>query len=1333
MAMMTAMAMVSSSTGSRKTKGPARGRTKKLDDIDHHRGNISPSAPDDSFMDGLQSALQYRLRRYASPGTGGTGSSGQEDGMSDPEDASGELSMPVGKVAVKSKRQTAIEEALAVTTLKSSCIVNPRNPLKIIFDVWIGILTFYTIMVLPYRIGFEQEATGSAKIFDYCMDVMFAIDMIVCFRTGYYSDQDVFISNPWKIAKRYVSGLFIADFLSCIPWDLVFELFSGTSGGSGARSIKLLKFVRLVRLLKLTRLMKLQRFLVELEQRWNLNPHMIRMVKLIIKIVFLAHLLACCWHYVALPICGENDVPEPCPEEAPGEVINWVRAFDVDHFDATSRYIASFHFVTATMMAVGYGDIVPTNTAERVVSVCTQLLGATAFGFILSAVTTLLDSANPRDTEHAKRMADLKEWLSGRRIPKPLRKSIREHFNYALSKKSIFNEAEMLGNAPAHIRNMVVTQAYGRWMTMFETCLPREEMSLWAELVVLCKPFVVNSEELVLEPGEISLDFYFVVNGRLEIRIDATAPVVKPEEWAKNCLKPSEAAKKFAQRREDNKRRKISLAVAMDLNPDSELGTTWAEVVCGIYDKAEMFGFLPACPIAVLGQCRAEVISVSKDAIVPLLQRYHGAYRRQARMEMLATQEIQKVLESPEVPEDKDLECPCKSIVLIKGKAEPCEEVLSTLGVWTKGAGPSSPSSAAGPQSPCFRRSRSPRAGKQIRKVGSWQFGSAVTRSFSSKSLSPHGAGATIHTSWLQDGEEVDGDEVEAALLARFIIPPFHRRKLQWDAFVGVLIVYSVLIIPYRIGFGVEAYGGMLVFDWLCDLFFLTDMVLCFRTAFVDDNGLTNTIPSSIRHRYLRTWFLVDFFSTFPVDRIVEAFASGVASTQTRALKLVRIVRLARLLKLARLFKMGKLLKVFEEVIELSPIVMRCMKLGSRLIVMAHLLGCFWYYISMHNNETTPCKSGSLMCSNPDAKVETWWEAVNIGEDQKWEQYVAALYWAFTTMTTVGYGDITPKSDIERIYAIVSMIFGATIFGYIVGSIAALAGNDSGKSMFTTNLGECVKTKKRIAMIRDFCDEQSMAKKTQDAVRLHYMFYYQEKSPYNEEFLLQELPPFLRKQAILHVHSSAIESLGLLQGTELCGLHTGPTPAWFTAMVMRMLEPQVVAAGQDILTCTSESEHPRAQEIFFVMMGECEAYIPRGWSSSGPRSQCDTGGSGDIGGTNDFTNAPTKRERVVRVFSKGCMFGLEHLLPKEEQYQVRSCTRCPSFLYSLRQSVVTEVSKNTPVLTDVIRSAVANALIQQKKSGIPQWNMELRRQKRSSEASKEPQETNEDEDDSQRG
>jgi hypothetical protein len=200
------------------------------------------------------------------------------------------------------------------------------------------------------------------------------------------------------------------------------------------------------------------------------------------------------------------------------------------------------------MMAVGYGDIVPTNTPERIISVLTQLLGATAFGFILSAVTTLLDSANPREHEYKKRMGEVKEWLGGRRFPKHLRRAIREHFAFSLSKKSIFNEAEILGGIPSHIRNMIVRQAYCRWMELLERSLPKEDPSLCAELVVHCKPFQVGPDEVVLESGEISLEVFFVSSGRLEVRVDTAMEKVPPEEWAKNCLNMSDTQRKWIQK-----------------------------------------------------------------------------------------------------------------------------------------------------------------------------------------------------------------------------------------------------------------------------------------------------------------------------------------------------------------------------------------------------------------------------------------------------------------------------------------------------------------------------------------------------------------------------------------------------------------------------------------------------------------------------------------------------------------------------------------------------------------------------------------------------------------
>lgn len=43
--------------------------------------------------------------------------------------------------------------------------------------------------------------------------------------------------------------------------------------------------------------------------------------------------------------------------------------------------------------------------------------------------------------------------------------------------------------------------------------------------------------------------------------------------------------------------------------------------------------------------------------------------------------------------------------------------------------------------------------------------------------------------------------------------------------------------------------------------------------------------------------------------------------------------------------------------------------------------------------------------------------------------YVSAYYYAFTVLTTVGFGDISAHSEAERVVNVIIMVFGAYIFG----------------------------------------------------------------------------------------------------------------------------------------------------------------------------------------------------------------------------------------------------------------------------------------------------------------
>ncbi|MEM2934063.1 MAG: NAD-binding protein [Methanocellales archaeon] len=53
------------------------------------------------------------------------------------------------------------------------------------------------------------------------------------------------------------------------------------------------------------------------------------------------------------------------------------------------------------------------------------------------------------------------------------------------------------------------------------------------------------------------------------------------------------------------------------------------------------------------------------------------------------------------------------------------------------------------------------------------------------------------------------------------------------------------------------------------------------------------------------------------------------------------------------------------------------------------------------------------------------------------KSFVDSIYWAVVTLATVGYGDITPKTEIGKIFTMILIIMGITLYGLIIQSIGS--------------------------------------------------------------------------------------------------------------------------------------------------------------------------------------------------------------------------------------------------------------------------------------------------------
>ncbi|MCH5309980.1 MAG: ion transporter [Prevotella sp.] len=207
----------------------------------------------------------------------------------------------------------------------------------------------------------------------------------------------------------------------------------------------------------------------------------------------------------------------------------------------------------------------------------------------------------------------------------------------------------------------------------------------------------------------------------------------------------------------------------------------------------------------------------------------------------------------------------------------------------------------------------------------------------------------------------------------------------------GMLVMIIVSIIPLMF---IDNYPIFKIIEMVTVVVFILDYVLRWYTS---DIRLNRGWASYVIYPFT-LMAIIDLLSILPMFGLV-----------TRGFQLLRLTRLLKIVRLLKIFRYSNKVTLF----------IRVLQKEKQVLLSVLLLALFYIYVT------------ALIMFNAEPHVNP------LTGENTFDSFFDALYWATVTLTTVGYGDLCPVTDIGRIVSMVSSLFGVAIIALPSGVITA--------------------------------------------------------------------------------------------------------------------------------------------------------------------------------------------------------------------------------------------------------------------------------------------------------